>query len=51
MDWTVCEYGNEPSDSINEGNLLTRCVALSFSRTLLHGVRLVWFGLVGWLVG
>jgi hypothetical protein len=36
----TCECGNEPSGSINEGNFLTGCKPVSFSRrTLLHGVR------------
>jgi len=31
--------GNEPSSSLNVGNLLTGCKPVSFSRrTLLHGV-------------
>jgi hypothetical protein len=36
----TCEYGNEPSGSINCGNFLTSCKLVSFSiRTLLHGVN------------
>jgi hypothetical protein len=35
----TCEWGIEPSGSINVGKLLTSCKPGSFSRrTLLHGV-------------
>jgi len=51
MDWIAlaqvagsCEWGIEPSGSINLGNLLTSCKPVSFSRkTLLHGVSKYFF--------
>ena len=45
LDWAgprqvaeACEYGNEPSGSVNEGNFLTSCKSVSFSRRTLHHV-------------
>jgi len=36
---TLCEYGNEPSESTKAGNFLTRRVTICFSRRcLLHKV-------------
>jgi hypothetical protein len=35
----ACEFGEEPSVSLNSGNFLTSCKPVRFSRrTLLHGV-------------
>jgi hypothetical protein len=46
-----CEHCNEPSSSTIGGEFI-HLVTVSFSGwTVLHGVRLGWFGwLVGWLV-
>jgi hypothetical protein len=36
-----CEHGNEPLDSMKDGNFLTGCPIISFSRrSLLHRVSL-----------
>jgi hypothetical protein len=46
----TCEWGIEPSGSINVGNLLTSCKPVSLTRrTLLHGVSNFFFPPSGYM--